>query len=93
MVHVDQLWLGPCHQDRTNWIRDEMAHRDEENVANRRPDHLLPQFVIVGSSVACQTCDMEPIVTSDNNKTPKVTVRRSSRRKQRPIRLVYYRQI
>ncbi len=25
VVHVDQLILDPCHQDRTNWIRGELA--------------------------------------------------------------------
>ncbi len=25
VVHVDQLWLDPCNQERTNWIRDEMT--------------------------------------------------------------------
>ncbi len=26
VVHVDQLWLDPCHQDRTNCVGDELAH-------------------------------------------------------------------
>ncbi len=25
VVHVDQLWLDPCHQDRINWIRDDLT--------------------------------------------------------------------
>ncbi len=25
VVHVDQLILDPCHQDRANWVRDELA--------------------------------------------------------------------
>ncbi len=27
VVHVDQLILDPCHQDRANWVRDELARR------------------------------------------------------------------
>ncbi len=26
VVHIDQLFLDPCYQDMTNWIRDELAH-------------------------------------------------------------------
>ncbi len=26
VVDVDQLWLDPCHQGRTNWVRDKLAH-------------------------------------------------------------------
>ncbi len=25
VVHIDQLILDPCHQDRANWARDELA--------------------------------------------------------------------
>ncbi len=27
VVHVDQLILDPCHQDRANWIRDKLARK------------------------------------------------------------------
>ncbi len=30
VVHVDQLILDPYHQDRANWVRDELAHRKQE---------------------------------------------------------------
>ncbi len=29
VVHVDQLILDPCHQDRAIWVRDEFAHQIE----------------------------------------------------------------
>ncbi len=34
VVHEDQLWLDTCHQDRTNWIRDKLAHRMDDGVVN-----------------------------------------------------------
>ncbi len=32
VVHVDQLILDPCHQDRPNWVRDELGHQIDERV-------------------------------------------------------------
>ncbi len=32
VVHFDQLILDPCHQDRANWIRDELARQIDESV-------------------------------------------------------------
>ncbi len=34
VVHVDQLFLDPCHQDRANWIRDKLARKTDERVVN-----------------------------------------------------------
>ncbi len=34
MVHVDELFLDPCHQERTNWIRNELTRRTYEKVIN-----------------------------------------------------------
>ncbi len=42
VVHVDQLRLETCHQERTNWIRDEMARHQVERIATRGTDPLRP---------------------------------------------------
>ncbi len=93
VVHVDQLWLDPCHQDRPNWITDEMNHCEVERITTRGTDPFHPRTVTVGVSITCQTSDTDPIFIENNNPTPKVTVHRSMRRKRRPICLVYYLQI
>ncbi len=76
VVHVDQLWLDPCHQDRTNWIRDKLARRADERLANKGTDPLRPRMATVGVSIACKTSDTDPIIAPSNNSAPKVTVRR-----------------
>ncbi len=30
VVHVDQLIIDPCHQDRANWVRHELASQEEK---------------------------------------------------------------
>ncbi len=92
VVHVDQLRLHPCHQERTNWTGD-MSRREVKRIATRGTDPLRPRTTTVGMSIACQTSDTDPIIVESNNPTPKVTVHRSTRKKRRPIRLVYYLQI
>ncbi len=42
VVHVDQLCLYPCHQERTNWIRDELVHQVDNRIAKRVFHPLLP---------------------------------------------------
>ncbi len=32
VVHVVQLILDPCYQDRANWVRDKLAHQIDERV-------------------------------------------------------------
>ncbi len=43
VVHVDQLILDPCHQDRANWIRDELACNVDDRVVNVGTDPIRPQ--------------------------------------------------
>ncbi len=75
MVHVDQLWLDTCLQDRTNWVRDEIITlKDVNNVVNRGTSLNLTEKVTVGVSIECQTVDTEPIVFRRNKNTPRVTV-------------------
>ncbi len=45
VVHVDQLFLDPCYQERTNWIRGEM-------VVNAGTDLIRPQQITVDVSIA-----------------------------------------
>ncbi len=46
VVHVDQLWLDPYHQDRANWVRDELVLLKEvDNVVGNVEDkvyYILP---------------------------------------------------
>ncbi len=62
VVHVDQLILDPCHQDRANWVRDELALQVEEQVIYLRTDPIVSQKMTVGVSIACQTFDTDPII-------------------------------
>ncbi len=64
MVHFDQLILDPCHQDRANWVRDELAHQIDEWVIDVGTDPIVSQQMTVGVSLACQTSDTDPIVSS-----------------------------
>ncbi len=93
VVHVAQLILNPCHQDRANWIRDELAHNVDNRVVNVGTDPIQPQQTTVGVSIACQTSDTDPIVVSTDKVAPTTVIRRSSRRKRKPHRLIYYLQI
>ncbi len=76
VVHVHQLILDLCHQDRANWVRDEIAHRDKK-VIDVDTDPIISQQMTVGVSIACQTFDTDPILVS-NDKTD-IIVRISSR--------------
>ncbi len=78
VVHLDQPGMHPCHQDKTNWSRDELAHHVDDNVGT---DPIRPQQTTLGVSIACQTSDIDPIVVTSNNMTPKVIIHRRSRRK------------
>ena len=95
MVHVDQLWLDPCHQGRSNWVRDEI---DRLKANGNRVDMAFNTDPIIARattevSISCQTDDTtQPIIVSSKN-TPKTNVRRTNRLKGRPVRLVYYLQI
>ncbi len=78
MLHVDQLILDPCHQDRANWIRDKLAHQVDERVIDKGTDLIESQHTTVGVSIACQTSDIDPIVVSNDKTTPTIIVHRSS---------------
>ncbi len=65
VVHVDQLIIDPCHQDRANWVRDELAHQIDERVIDVDTDHIMSQQTTVGVSIACQTSDIDTIVISN----------------------------
>ncbi len=43
VVHMDQLILDPCHQDRTNWIRDELARQIDKRVVDKDTDLIKSQ--------------------------------------------------
>ncbi len=79
VVHVDQLILHPCHQDRSNWVRDELARRIEEQVIDVGTDLIESRMKTVGVNIGCQTSDTDPIVVANDNIAPTSTVRRSSR--------------
>ncbi len=79
VVHVDQLILDPCHQDRANWVRDEHAHQIDKRVMNVSTDPIVSQQTIVGVSIACQTSDTDPIVVSNDKVASMIIVDRSSR--------------
>ncbi len=70
MVHVDQLILDPCQQERTNWIRDELVHKMDDLVVDVGTDPIRPQQMTVGVSIVCQTYDTDPIVVSNDKVTP-----------------------
>ncbi len=54
VVRVDQLILDPCHQDRANWVRDELARRIEERVIDVGTDPIESRTTTVGVSIACK---------------------------------------
>ncbi len=90
---MDQLILDPCHQDRANYIREGHACKIDERVIDMGTDPIRPQRTTVGVSIACQTSDSDPIVVSNDKAAPTIIIRKSSRRKKKPCRLVYYLQI
>ncbi len=81
MVHVDQLVLDPCHQERTNWIKDKLARRMDERVVNVGTDPIRAQEMMVVVSIACQTSDTGPIIVSNDKVTPTIIIRSGSRKK------------
>ncbi len=93
VVHVDQLILDPCHQDRANWVKDNLACQIDETVIDVSTDLIVSQQTKVGVSIACQTSDTDPIVVSNDKVDPTIIVRRSSRQKRKPHHLIYYLQI
>ncbi len=94
VVHVDQLWLDPCHQDRTNWVRGKLARlKDMNNVVDKGTSPSPIEMVTMGVSISCQTNDIEPIFAKSNKNTPRITVHRSGRRTEKLVRLVYHLQI
>ncbi len=55
VVHVNQLWLDTCQQDRTNWVRDELANlKDMNNMVDRGTSPNPTETVMVGVSIVCQ---------------------------------------
>ncbi len=93
VVHVDQFILDPCHQDRSNWVRDELACHIEERMIDVGTDPIESRTTTVGVSIACQTSDTDPIVVANDNKALTSTVRGSSIPKRKPNRFYYYLQI
>ncbi len=90
VVHVDQLILDPCHQDRANWIRDELARQIDKRVIDVGTDPIVSQQTTVGVSIACQTSDTDPIVVSNDKVSPAFIARKSSRQKRKLCRFIYY---
>ncbi len=72
VVHFDQLILDPCHQNRTNWVRDGLALQIDERVIDVGTDLIVSQQTTVGVSIACQTSDTVPIVVSNDKVTPTI---------------------
>ncbi len=70
-----------------------MTRREVERITTRGTDPLCLRTLTVGVSIAYQISDTHPNIIESDNPTPKVTVHRSTRRKLRSIRLVYYLQI
>ncbi len=93
MVQVDQLILDPCHQDRVNWVRDELARQVDERVIDDGTDLMVSQQTTVGVSIACETCYTDPIVVSNDKEAPTITVHRSSRQKRKRCCFIYRLQI
>ncbi len=79
MVHVDQVILNPCHQDRANWVRDELVRQSDESVIDVGTDTIASQQTTVGVSIVCQTSDTDPIVVSNDKVALMIIVRWSSR--------------
>ncbi len=84
VVHVDQLIIDPCHQNRANWVRDELARQIDERVIDVGTDPFMSQQMTLSVSIACQTSDTDPIIISNDKEAPAIIVRRSSRRKRKP---------
>ncbi len=93
VVHVDQLILDPCHQDRANWVRDKLTRRTEERVIDVGTDPINSRMTTLGVNMACQTSDTDPIVVANDNKALTSTVHRSSKPKRKPSHFYYYLQI
>ncbi len=62
VVHVDQLILDPCQQDRANWVRYKLAHQIDERVIDMGTDPIVSQQTTMGVSITCQTSDTDPII-------------------------------
>ncbi len=90
VVHVYQLILDPCHQERANWVRDELDGRIEEQVIDVPTYPIESRMMTLGVSIACQTTDTDPIVVANDNIAPTSTVHSSSRPKRKPSRFFYY---
>ncbi len=90
MVHVDQLILDPCPQDRANWVRDELARQIKDRVIDVGTDPIASQQMTVGVSIACQTSGTDPIVVSNDKTAPTITVCRSSRQRRKPSCFINY---
>ncbi len=93
VVHVDQLIFYLCHQDKANWVRDELAHRIEERMIDVGTDPIKSRMMTVGLSIECETTDTDLIIVSNDNITQTSTISRSSRPKRKPSRFFYYLQI
>ncbi len=93
VVHVDQLILDPCYQDRANWVRDELAHQIDEKMIDVGTNPILSQQTTEGISIVCQTSDTDLIVVSNGKVAPAIIVLRSSRRKTKSHCFIYYLQI
>ncbi len=93
VLHVDQLILDPCYQDRANWVRDELADQIDERVIDVDTDPIVSQQMTVGVSIVFQTYDTDPIFVSNDKVVPTIIVLRNSRRKRKPNQLIYYLQI
>ncbi len=61
VIHVDQLILDLCHQDRTNWIRDELARKMDDKVVNVGTDPIRPQQITVGVKPLTQIPSSSPM--------------------------------
>ncbi len=77
VVHVDQLILDPCHQDRANLVIDELARQIDEKVIDVGTDSIVSQQMAVGVSIVYQTSDTDPIVISNDKVAPKIIICRS----------------
>ncbi len=64
VVHVDQLILNPCNQDRANWVRDGIDRKIDERVIDVGTDPIVSQQITVGVSIEYQTSDRDPIIVS-----------------------------
>ncbi len=81
------------HQDRANWVRDELAHCKQEQVIDVGTNPIKSRMTAVGVSIAYQTTDTDTIVVTIDNIALMSTVRRSLRPKTKPSHFFYYLQI